>query len=107
MYHFHLNSLRFVTRRKFASQPARKVILTEFPHLKAKSREECPQLFVGNEGTAKEIVNIIGKYHKPNVPFFEINAGPCIFTKELVKHLPITKLVLLENDDRFEDVQKV
>lgn len=81
--------------------------LGEFAQLNRRSSYKNPQLYVANNDTAVQIITSLSKYHNKNVPFVELNPGPCVLTRQLVKQLPIKRLILVEEAQKFEDFHTV
>lgn len=66
-------------------------------------------LYVASNNAAVTIAKAIKPHYLETVPFFEINPGPCILSKALLKHLKPTTLTLVhsENSHTFAPIQQV
>lgn len=84
-------------------------ILSKFPsHFHKISHKNKPNaVYVANQKAAQTIVDSIRRFHKANVPFFEVNPGPCILTECLLSELLKIELYLIESNSEFDTIQKV
>lgn len=83
-------------------------ILHQFPkELKRVTTKRDPELYVANQNAAKQITHAIARHHVKEVPFFEMNPGPCVLTKVLLQQLKLNKIGLIERNETFANVQKV
>lgn len=83
-------------------------VLDSFPKgLKKITRKKDISFYVADQKMSDEIVSRIARFHNKDVPFFEINPGACILTKSLLSQLKPQKLVLIEGDEFFTQIQTV
>lgn len=79
-----------------------------FPsELKRITSKQEIQVYIANDDAAQKVTNLISKFHNKNVPLFELNPGPCILSKTLLDQLNLEKLVLIEQNEDFKDIQTV
>lgn len=79
-----------------------------FPNdLKKVSPKRDQTWYVADEKAGEIIAKAISPFYRENVPFFEINPGPCILTKALLRHLNPSILGLVESKEEFSHVQQV
>lgn len=71
------------------------------------TRKKNQQIHVANEQTAQQIANSVSRFYKKNVPFVELSPGPCILSKALLNQLDMEKLVLIQIEEQFAEIQKV
>lgn len=64
-------------------------------------------IYVADAEAANKIASSICRFQKKDVPFFEINPGPCILTRALISQLEFKMLGLTEKNELFSDVQLV
>lgn len=83
--------------------------LSKFPSYfyKISHKKRPTAVYVADQKAAQIIVDSIRRFHKPNVPFFEVNPGPCILSECLLSQLNPIQLYLLESNSDFDAVQKV
>lgn len=82
--------------------------LNLFPsELKRVTTKKDSQIYVAEEAAAQQIAEIISQFHTENVPFFELNPGPCILSNALIQKLNLKKFGLIEKNEEFLDIQKV
>lgn len=81
-----------------------KLFPSEWKRITSKKETE---LYVADQDAAKVIAKTISRFHVKNVPFFEINPGPCILSKALLHYINPKKLGLIEKNDNFAHFQKV
>lgn len=62
-------------------------------------------LYVADNEAAEVIAKTIARFRVENVPFFEINPGPCILTNALLRHVNPKKLGLIEKNKEFTHIQ--
>lgn len=109
-----------VLKRYFASTVKQKItkhfksndeneIFSKFPsHFHKISHKKKPNaVYVADQKAAKTIVDSIRRFHKTNVPFFEVNPGPCILTECLLSELLQIQLYLIESNSDFNTIQEV
>lgn len=75
--------------------------------IKKVTTKKNPSLYVADQQIADQIATSISRFRKKNVPFFEINPGPCILTTSLLNQLKPRKIGLIERNDEFTNVQQV
>lgn len=83
--------------------------LSKFPsHFQKISYKKKPSaVYVANQKAAKTIVDSIRRFHKTNVPFFEVNPGPCILSECFLSELQPIQLYLIESNSDFYKIQEV
>lgn len=83
-------------------------LLNEFPkEVKRVMTNKLPDgIYIANEDAAEEIFNILRSRRKPGVPFIEINPGPGLLTKRMLKVEP-SKIKLCESNPYFEPILQV
>lgn len=78
-----------------------------FPSELKVSTSKDKKIYVADKYAAEKIANTILRLRVTNVPFFEINPGPCFLTNSLLNHTNPGKLELIEENEEFMDIQKV
>lgn len=107
-------------KRQFASTVNQKIkkhfkstdeneTLSKFPsHFQKISHKKEPSaVYVADRKAAVTIVDSIRRFHKTNVPFFEVNPGPCILSECLLSELQQIQLYLIETNGDFNTIQEV
>ncbi|XP_055321600.1 dimethyladenosine transferase 2, mitochondrial [Sitodiplosis mosellana] len=74
--------------------------------LKRITSKKDIDLYVADDDAANVIAKAIARFRMPNVPFFEVNPGPCILAKALLRHLEPKKLGLIEKNKEFIHIQQ-
>lgn len=95
--------------KHFQNNDDKNEILSKFPsHLQKISHEKKPSaVYVADRKAAKTIVDSIRRFHKTNVPFFEVNPGPCILSECILSELQQIQLYLIESNSYFNTIQEV
>lgn len=93
------------TKRRFSTKT--QCDLGQFAKLKRRSSHKESKLYVASTDTANQIINLISKYRNASVPFIEFNPGPCVLTRQIIRKLCASRLVLVEEDAQFQESQKV
>lgn len=75
--------------------------------LKRVTHKKFQQIYVANKQAGQEIANTISRFYAKNVPFVELSPGPCILSKALLNQLDMQKLLLIQTDGEFLDIQQV
>lgn len=79
-----------------------------FPNdLKRVTTKKVPQTYIAEEEIAQKIAVLVSRFQLKDVPLFEINPGPCILSKALLKTLNPKKFGLIEQNEEFLDIQMV
>lgn len=79
-----------------------------FPsELKRATSKKDTRTYVADNNAAEVIAKALSRLRVNDVPFFEINPGPCILTKALLSHLKPKKLGLIERNPEFLHFQQV
>lgn len=109
----------FINKTAKASTCSRKILnhfsnngqlsnLDLFPsELKVVTSKKDKKIYVADKNAAEKIANTISRLRVTNVPFFEINPGPCILTQSLLHHINQEKLELIEENEEFMNIQEV
>lgn len=94
--------------RKYFAENGQASNLGLFPNdFKRLNARKSLGIYVADAKTANEIASKISRFQRKNVPFFEINPGPCILTKALISQLELKILGLTEKNELFADIQLV
>lgn len=81
--------------------------LGRFAKLMRRSSHKDSKLYVASTDIANQIINSISKYRNASVPFIEFNPGPCVLTRQIIRQMPASRLVLVEENAEFQQSQKV
>lgn len=82
--------------------------LNLFPtNLKRITTKKNQTLYIADQNVAALIANKISQHRIQNVPFVEIDPGPCILTQELIRQMDLKEIRLIHNNEEFLHIQKV
>ncbi|XP_031617857.1 dimethyladenosine transferase 2, mitochondrial [Contarinia nasturtii] len=79
-----------------------------FPREMRTSCSKSKFLYVASDETAQIIAKAIQPHYITNVPFFEVDPGPCILTRAFLQHLRPTTLALINRykAEKFKTIQE-
>lgn len=81
-------------------------VLESLTNARTQTKEPSAFLRIVKEKTAREIVELILPHRKCDVPLIEINPGPGVLTKQLLKH-DVTNVKIIESDENYRDILQV